>query len=188
MRYLCIHVSHTCTFYSYGKQLKQKLSYLLLNDKLYATYIALPLRLKLFLPSCRVARFFKTKLTKMKKNRIISDKFDIKCIFELLVINKKYTITLFQKISKAWPLKIYQIWYFWLETIPSGNPAFVSRKPCPRRNAAFREIYVFVGKQIVSLSFVELIGSGPGLPDFCWYMIPNSENMYQINTKCTKWS
>jgi hypothetical protein len=26
----------------------------------------------------------------------------------------------------------------------------------------------------------------PGLPDFSWYFIPKLENMYQMNTKCTK--
>jgi hypothetical protein len=28
----------------------------------------------------------------------------------------------------------------------------------------------------------------PGLPDFSWCMIPKPEKMYQINTKCSKWS
>jgi hypothetical protein len=36
-----------------------------------------------------------------------------------------------------------------------------------------------VGKQFALL---------PGLPDFSWYMIPKSEKMYQMNTKCTVWS
>jgi hypothetical protein len=27
-----------------------------------------------------------------------------------------------------------------------------------------------------------------GLPDFSWYMIPKPKKMYQMNTKCTKWS
>jgi hypothetical protein len=27
-----------------------------------------------------------------------------------------------------------------------------------------------------------------GLPDFSWCMMPKPEKMYQMNTKCTKWS
>jgi hypothetical protein len=27
-----------------------------------------------------------------------------------------------------------------------------------------------------------------GLPDFSWYTVPKPEKMYQMNTKCTKWS
>jgi hypothetical protein len=38
----------------------------------------------------------------------------------------------------------------------------------------------------------EIFGSNfkpePGLPDFSWYMIPKPQKMYQMNTKCTKWS
>jgi hypothetical protein len=28
----------------------------------------------------------------------------------------------------------------------------------------------------------------PGLPDFSWCMIPKPGKMYQMNTKCTKWT
>jgi hypothetical protein len=28
----------------------------------------------------------------------------------------------------------------------------------------------------------------PGLPDFCWYVIPKPEKIYQIDTKCYEWS
>jgi hypothetical protein len=29
---------------------------------------------------------------------------------------------------------------------------------------------------------------GAGLPDFSWYMIPNTEKMHLMNTKCHKWT
>jgi hypothetical protein len=28
----------------------------------------------------------------------------------------------------------------------------------------------------------------PGLPDFYWCLTPKQEKMYQMNTKCSKWS
>jgi hypothetical protein len=35
---------------------------------------------------------------------------------------------------------------------------------------------------------LQQVATGPGLPDFSWYMIPKLEKMYQVNTECTKWS
>jgi hypothetical protein len=47
--------------------------------------------------------------------------------------------------------------------------------------AAFQE-------SAVVLDFGAIIGTESGLPDFSWYMIPKPEKMYQMNSKCTKWS
>jgi hypothetical protein len=44
------------------------------------------------------------------------------------------------------------------------------------------------GLDAINISKLRFALDGPELPDFSWYMIPKPEKMYQMNTKCTKWS
>jgi hypothetical protein len=90
------------------------------------------------------------------------------------------------------PSKIYQNWYFWFETKPSGNPVptwltFLCRFIATLWLTLAIEKRIFLtGVRIQKTTVPNLCTTG--LPDFSWYLIPKPETMYQKNTKCTKWS
>jgi hypothetical protein len=69
-----------------------------------------------------VARFFLPQLTKNEKNNTELVRSIKKDALLLFVKCLKIYHTAISKISKAWPLKIYQKWDFWYVNIPSGNP------------------------------------------------------------------
>jgi hypothetical protein len=52
-----------------------------------------------------------------------------------------------------------------------------------------RTCFRIISKENPSFCFISQAGlSVAGLPDFSRYIIPKPEKMYQMNTKCTKWS